>query len=149
MGIGHLIKLLAAFTLALALSACSATYRNHGYIPPQEQLDDIMIGIDTRDTVKAAIGAPGTSGLLTGSAWYYTESRFRTLGAREPEEIDRQVVAISFDDKGLVENIERFGLERGRVIILSRRVTDANVKGITFLRQLFGNFGRVDVGQLL
>ncbi len=149
MGIGHLIKLLAASVLALALAACSATYRDHGYIPPQDQLDDIMIGVDTRDTVKAAIGAPGTSGLLTDSAWYYTQSRFRSLGAKEPVEIEREVVAISFDDKGLVENIERFGLERGRVIILSRRVTDSNVKGITFLQQLFGNFGRIDVTQLL
>ena len=149
MGIGHLIKLLAAFVVALALSACSATYRDHGYIPPQKQLDDIMIGIDTRDTVKAALGAPGTTGLLTDSAWYYTESRFRQAGPGEAEEIEREVVAISFDDRGLVENIERFGLEQGRVIILSRRVTEANVKGITFLQQLFGNFGRVDVSQLL
>ena len=149
MGIRHLVKLLAAFVVVLALTACSATYRNHGYIPPQNELDGIMVGVDTRDTLKASIGAPGTSGLLTDSAWYYTQSRFRHSGMRAPEEIDREVVAISFDDKGVVENIERFGLEKGRVVILSRRVTEANVKGITFLQQLFGSFGRVDVSQLL
>ncbi len=149
MGIRQMVRLLGAVTLALALAACSATYRDHGYIPPQKALDGILIGVDTRDTVRAAIGAPGTSGLLTNSAWYYVQSRFRQVGMKEPEEVDRQVVAISFDDRGLVENVERFGLERGRVVALSRRVTESNVKGIGFLKQLFGNIGRVDASNLL
>ena len=149
MGIRQMVRLLGAVTLALALAACSATYRDHGYIPPQKALDGILIGVDTRDTVRAAIGAPGTSGLLTNSAWYYVQSRFRQVGMKEPEEVDRQVVAISFDDKGLVENVERFGLERGRVVVLSRRVTESNVKGIGFLKQLFGSIGRVDASNLL
>jgi len=149
MGIGQVIKLLAAIVTALALTACSATFRDHGYIPPQKQLDGLMVGVDTRDTVRAAVGGPSTEGLLTESAWYYTQSRFRQSGMGAAEEVDRQVVAISFDDKGLVENIEHFGLDQGRVIVLSRRVTDSNVKGISFLRQLFGNFGRIDVASLL
>lgn len=149
MGIRQMVRLLGAVALALALAACSATYRDHGHIPPQEALDGIMVGVDTRDTVRAAIGAPGTSGLLTNSAWYYVQSRFRQVGLKEPEEVDRQVVAISFDDKGLVENIEHFGLERGRVVVLSRRVTESNVKGIGFLKQLFGSVGRVDASNLL
>ncbi len=149
MGIRHLVRLLTAFAVALALTACSATYKDHGYIPPQDVLDGIMVGVDTRDTVRASVGAPGTSGLLTSSAWYYTQSRFRQSGMKEPEEIDREVVAISFDEQGLVENIERFGLERGRVVVLSRRVTEGNVKGIGFLKQLFGSFGRIDVTNML
>ncbi len=149
MGIRQMVRLLGAVALALALAACSATYRDHGHIPPQKALDAIMVGVDTRDTVRAAIGAPGTSGLLTNSAWYYVQSRFRQVGLKEPEEVDRQVVAISFDDKGLVENIEHFGLERGRVVVLSRRVTESNVKGIGFLKQLFGSVGRVDASNLL
>jgi len=59
------------------------------------------------------------------------------------------VVAISFNQAGVVENVERFGLEDGRVIVLSRRVTEANVKGISFLRQLFGSLGRLSAGDLL
>ncbi len=149
MGVSRIVRAMAAIFLAVTLSACSATYQNHGYIPPQDALDAIIIGADTRETLKTSIGAPGTSGLLTDGAWYYTQSRFRHFAYREPEEIDRQVVAISFDDKGVVSNVERFGLERGRVIVLSRRVTEANVKGIGFLQQLFGSFGRVDVSNLL
>ncbi len=149
MGIRHLVRLLAGVVVVLTLTACSATYRNHGYIPPQTQLDGILVGVDTRDTLKASIGAPGTSGLLTDSAWYYSQSQFRQIGMKEAEEVDRQVVAISFNEKGIVENIEHFGLEQGRVVVLSRRVTEGNVKGISFLKQLFGSFGRIDASSLL
>ena len=79
---------------------------------------------------------------------YYVESRWRTLGGREPQEVDRQVVAISFTPEGIVENIERFGLEKGRIVPLSRRVTTTNIKGKSVLSQIFGNIGRVNAADL-
>ncbi len=143
------VRVMGAILVAVVLTACSATFQNHGYIPPQKQLDAILIGVDTRDTLKASIGAPGTTGLLTDGAWYYVQSRFRNYTYNKPEEIDRQVVAVSFDRQGRVANIERFGLEDGRIVVLSRRVTESSVQGLGFLRQLFGNFGQIDVSQML
>ena len=64
-----------------------------------------------------------------------------------PQEIDREVMAITFNDKGVVENIERFGLQDGRIVVLERRVTDSNIQGVGFLKQLFGSFGRIDVAE--
>lgn len=96
-----------------------------------------------------AVGRPAAIGVLTGSGWYYVGSRFRQVGLKAPQEIERQVVAISFDDKGLVSNVERFGLKDGEVIAISRRVTTSNVKGVSFLRQLLGNIGSIGAGELL
>ena len=56
---------------------------------------------------------------------------------------------MSFNDNGVVSNVERFGLEKGQVVTLSRRVTESKVKGIGFLRQLMGSIGRVNAGQVL
>ena len=50
-------------------------------------------------------------------------------------------MAVSFDANGVVANIERFGLERGRVVTLSRRVTDSGVTGVSLAGQLLGNLG--------
>ena len=55
-------------------------------------------------------------------------------------------MAISFDSRGRVANIERFGLERGQVIPLERRITDNGESDRTFLRQLLGNLGRIGPG---
>ncbi|NIY78675.1 MAG: outer membrane protein assembly factor BamE [Rhodobacteraceae bacterium] len=148
-GLGILVKALLGLVLVFSLTACVAQFRNHGYVPSDAQLAQIDVGVDTKETLAEEIGAPGTEGILDGAAWYYVRSQFRHLGAFEPKEVDRQVVAISFDARGRVSNIERFGLEQGRVVVLSRRVTDGGVQGITFLQQLFGNLGNVSAEQLL
>lgn len=132
--------------LFVGLTACSPTFRNHGYIPLEEDLQNLVVGIDTRDTVASSVGRPGVSGILDESGWYYVRSRYRDYAYRVPEEIDRQVLAISFDEQGVVSNIEQFGLERGRVVRLSRRVTTENTQGVGFLRQAFGNLGRINPG---
>lgn len=147
--LGTGIKRASILAILLALAACTAIYQNHGYIPRDEDLAKVVVGEATRETVERDVGRPSSTGLLTGGAWYYVGSRFRLYGGRTPKEIDRQVVAISFDDKGVVENVERFGLEKGEVVALSRRVTESNVKRPGFLRQLLGNIGNFNAGQFL
>lgn len=147
--LGRACGLALAVVAMVAVAGCTSVYRNHGYVPPEDELQKIAVGVDTRDTVAEVIGRPSTEGVLRDKAWYYVGSRFRHFGMRAPEEIDRQVVAISFDDAGRVANIERFTLADGRVVVLSRRVTESNIKGISFIRQLLGNIGRFDIGQAL
>lgn len=130
--------------LLLAVSACTATYQNHGYVPAEEELAEIVVGVDTRATVDDVVGAPTSSALLNDEGYFYVRSRVRTFGARRPEVVERQVLAISFTDQDVVENIETFGLEDGRVIALSRRVTEGGVNNLNFLRQLLGNLGQFD-----
>ncbi|RUS63687.1 outer membrane protein assembly factor BamE [Pseudorhodobacter sp. E13] len=131
------------------LSACSAIYRNHGYVPSDTELEAVQVGVSSRQDVADAVGRPSASGLLNDVGWYYVQSQFKTVGPMKSEEIDRQVLAITFDDRGIVENVERFGLAEGRVVPLSRRVTETNIKGISFLRQLFSSFGRLRADELL
>jgi outer membrane protein assembly factor BamE (lipoprotein component of BamABCDE complex) len=136
--------------LALGLlAACSAVYRNHGYVPADDELALVEVGVDTRETVGEKIGRPSTSGLLNADGWYYVQSRYELVGPREPREIDRQVLAVTFNEAGVVENIARFGLEDGQVVELSRRVTETNVKGISLIRQALGNFGRFQASDII
>lgn len=143
----HIMAL--ALTVPMALAACTATYRNHGYVPPEDELAQVAIGQTSRDQLEGMIGRPSAQGVLTGSAWYYVGSRWEYFGARQPREIDRQVLVVSFSESGTVANVERFGLERGQVVTLSRRVTTTGVASLGLIRQLMGNVGRVSAGQLL
>ncbi|ETX30645.1 outer membrane protein assembly factor BamE [Roseivivax isoporae] len=144
-GIRRVVPLIAA----LALAACSAQYRNHGYVPRDEDLGQIVPGIDTRATVEEVVGVPTSSGVLNESGFYYISSEMRQFAWRAPEVIDREVVAISFDGAGVVTNIERYGLEDGNVVPLSRRVTQSGGGDISFIRKLFGNIGRIGTEGLL
>jgi outer membrane protein assembly factor BamE (lipoprotein component of BamABCDE complex) len=140
---------LVMLALAMTVAACSAVYRNHGYVPSEAELALVEVGTDTRETVGQKIGRPSTSGLLNDEGWFYVQSRYKLVGPREPQEIDRQVLAVTFNEAGVVENIARYGLEDGRVVEISRRVTESNVKGLSVIQQILGNFGRFQAGDIL
>ena len=88
------------------------------------------------------VGFPVSESLRGSGAWYYLAALQETVAFRAPVTTDRQLVAISIDPEGTVSNIERFTLEDGRVVTLSRRVTNDPTKGVNFLRQALGNLGR-------
>lgn len=145
---GRCRSMFVGITCFLSLSACAEIVRNHGYAPTDLELEEIIVGVDTRDTLDEAVGRPSTSGVLRESAWYFVGSQIRHYGATKPKEINREVVAISFTQAGVVENIERFGLERGQVVTLSRRVTETTKVQSTLVRQILRNFGRIDAGAI-
>lgn len=126
--------------LAIA-AACSPIVRFHGYAPSDEDLSQIVIGQDSRESVAQKVGQPGMGGVMEGSDWFYVQSDWRQRGWRAPEETDRQVVAISFDSRDRVSNIERFGLQDGQVVALSRRVTDSGPRP-SVLRQALAVLGQ-------
>jgi outer membrane protein assembly factor BamE (lipoprotein component of BamABCDE complex) len=125
----------------LALSACSPQFRNHGYVPNDEDLALITVGVDTRASVEEAVGAPAMSGMITDTATYYVQSRVRRFAWQEPEVVERQVLAISYDSAGVVTNIERFGLEDGQVVPISRRITGTSGTNESIIRRLIGSIG--------
>ncbi|GIT90492.1 outer membrane protein assembly factor BamE [Jannaschia pagri] len=144
-----MVRMAAMALVLVGVTACSATFRNHGYVPDETDLQALVVGVDTRDTVETTVGRPSANGVLREDAWYYVRSRVRNFAYRAPETIERELVAISFADDGTVQNIERFGLEDGRVVTLSRRVTETSIREFGLIQQLIRNFGRVNIGETL
>jgi hypothetical protein len=48
-GWGRLMALALAGIFALGLTGCAAVYRNHGYVPSEEELALIEVGKDSRE----------------------------------------------------------------------------------------------------
>ena len=146
----YMLKTVVLLVSLVMLSACAAKLTDsHGYVPDDALLAEVKVGIDTKETVGRILGRPGTEGIIDDLGWYYVKSDYETFLWREPVEVNREVVAVSFQESGIVENVERFGLEEGRVVVLSRRVTTSNTRGISFLRQLFSNLGNFNPGDFL
>ncbi len=133
----------------VSVAACTAQYRKHGWIPGPELLDEVVVGVDTRDTVTETVGEPSIESLVDESGYYYVTSRMKFFGAREPRVVSRDLVAITFDTRGVVDSVQRYTLEDGRTINLERRVTDSSIQDKTFLRQLLGNLGNFNPGSFL
>lgn len=135
--------------VSTGLMACSPIVRSHGYIPAEDQIAEIQVGKDTRDTVAEKIGMPTTLGVENDGAWYYVASVHETFGPRKPKTISRDIVAVRFADSGQVENIERFDVTDGRVVVLTARVTDPAISERGFLSQVFGNVAGPTAGDLI
>lgn len=139
----HVILVAAS---ALALSACEATYTNHGFAPQIAQLEQISSS-DTRGSILRLLGQPSATGTFDTENWYYMASRVENYAFYAPKVVDRKVVAIRFDGAGRVSNVARYGVEDGKVVDLITRTTPTYGREITLLQQLFGNIGRVDAEQ--
>jgi outer membrane protein assembly factor BamE (lipoprotein component of BamABCDE complex) len=139
----------AVFGLLLVLVACGPLVRTHGYMPNPSEIALIEIGTDTRENVAEKIGRPPIQSLLTEDGWYYVQTNILQVGSKAPVEQGRKVLFISFDAKGIVANVAEFGQNRGQIVVLSSRVTQSDIRGISFLSQLMGNAGRVNAEDIL
>jgi outer membrane protein assembly factor BamE (lipoprotein component of BamABCDE complex) len=134
----------ALVVASVALAACAPTTRVHGFVPSEADVSRITPGIDTMATVEQILGRPASSGVLRDGAWYYVQSTVQSFAFNPPRVVDRTVLAVSFDAEGRVAGIDRYGIEDGRVINLTTRVTETGGRRIGILQQLFGNIVNID-----
>ena len=142
-------KYTLATLVALSVSGCTAQYRDHGYLPDEVDLEQVVVGVDNRTTVQEVLGSPLGSGVMEDGAIFYISTKVKHYAFYEPKVVEREMLVVSFDAEDQVENIEKFGLEDGRVVTLSRRVTTGPVKGPKFLKQILGNLGNFNPAGLL
>ncbi|MGF1500663.1 MAG: outer membrane protein assembly factor BamE [Paracoccaceae bacterium] len=128
---------------AAALAACAPTVRTHGYVPTPEALARIEVGSDTRGSVRRKIGRPTASGIFDERGWYYVSSRVEHMTYHEPEVVERTIVAVTFDEFDVVQAVDRFGLEDGRLIDLETRTTPTYGRQLTIIEQFLGNLADV------
>lgn len=141
---------MAAVFLAstLLVSGCAQDIRKTGYYPLEQELAQVQVGASTRADVIAALGAPSVDAGDNGPI-YYIGQRTQYIGPLSPRLVDRQVIAISFGANGRVTEIETLSAEDGAEIAVSGRITEPMGEGLSLWRQLFGNIGNVDAGQLI
>ena len=130
-------------------SACASVVSKHGYIPPHEELDQLVTGVDTRASVEQLLGPAQSGGYFVDGDIYYIATTISAFGPREPKVVSRDILAISFNAQDTLENIETFTLADGRIIELARRETALPVRGETFIAQILGNIGQIDTGALI
>jgi outer membrane protein assembly factor BamE (lipoprotein component of BamABCDE complex) len=145
------IPALKALSLAVALgvAGCAPTYSNHGFTPQLSALETVEAGLDTRSSVLTKLGRPSASSTFESDHWYYVASRMERRMFYKPKVIDRTVVAIRFDEDGLVDRVDRYGLEDGAVVALRTETTPTYGRELTLVQQLLSNVGRIDGSTLL
>ena len=146
--IGRLKKILSVAILFLILG-CSEQYRKHGYIPSEEELSSVSVSQDDKNTVIKKLGTPSIGGILSDGNIYFVQSKVLKNSIRASKLVDRQVLVLSFDDKGRLDNIQKFGIDEGKIVILDYHTTPSGLKNMSFLFRLFQNVGGPSAESLL
>jgi len=108
------------------------------------EVEQLLIGKDSKQSVKKMLGPPSSLGLVDDDKWFYLSTKVRYSTYRTPEIVTRKLVAFTFANNGALENIEVFQLDNQEVVVLSRRITDSGIKGIGLIRQILGSAGNYD-----
>ena len=128
--------------MALAAGACTPRIDQRGNKPDEDQVVLINPGVDDKNRVAELIGTPSAISTFNDRTWYYISKRTETVAFFDPETVDQEVLAISFDDSGVVDNMRIYGPEDGRTIAYVDRTTPTEGNELTLIQQLLGNLGR-------
>ncbi len=127
---------------AVAVVGCAPRIDVHGHIGDPDALDGIRPGVQTQAQVAELLGTPTAVATFDDARWYYVTRRTETVSFYDPELTAQRVVAIAFDENGVVESVDSFAAEEARAIDPADDETPTRGRSFGLLEQLFGNIGR-------
>lgn len=138
----NLLRLSAAAMALGAAAACAPVQTYSGFLPERNdvQIADPQPGVDTRSTVQQRFGTPSTTAVFDQTAWYYVSSVQEQVAFYTPETTERRVMVVRFSGD-TVSAVEKFGLERGRLVAYNDEVTPTRGRELGIIEQLLGNVG--------
>jgi outer membrane protein assembly factor BamE (lipoprotein component of BamABCDE complex) len=148
MRITALPALILLGSTSMAVSGCTSIKEHRGYVMDEVLAAAVQPGIDNRESVQGTLGRPTFAGQFDQRDWYYVSRQTRQLAFTRPRPSDQDVLHIRFNEAGVVEQVNRTGLELARAIDPSGETTPTLGTERSLFEVIFGNIGRVgSVGQ--
>ena len=131
-----------AVSVAAAASGCAREIEHRGYQARAQDMQQLRMGMSKAE-VRSVLGSPSTTATVQyqGDSYYYISSRIKTSAFLENEELDRQILAVRFDQFDQVQSFGQYTLQDGQVIDMNTRETPSRGRELTILQQMFGNLG--------
>lgn len=136
------MRFILALAALIGAAACSPMRETRGYVPDDELLAELRPGVHDKNSVASLLGSPSSVGTFDSNTWYYITRKTEQLAFFAEEVTDQQVVAVDFDEQGVLTGVRRFTLEDANDIQFVERATPSRGKELTVLQQFFGNVGR-------
>jgi outer membrane protein assembly factor BamE (lipoprotein component of BamABCDE complex) len=125
---------LAAVTVLLG---CVPVENQRGYVPDQEAVSSIQVGMDNKESVSKKLGDPSTAATFGNDVWYYMSAHVEQNAFFAPRATERNILAIEFAKDGKVTDMHKYSLADGRVVDFVSRETPTRGRELTLLQQIF------------
>lgn len=133
---------LIALSISTMLAGCGKSRSVRGYYFDPLLANDILPGVDNQRSVQNTLGSPTSLGAYDEKTWYYISTTLRYKAVLRPEAENRRILAVRFDDKGVVSDVDNLNLSVAWNIEPSKDKTKTRGKEQNFFQQLFMNVGR-------
>ena len=127
----------------LGLTACSSdTFISHcGNMPTEERIAQLQKG-QTKDEVLDILGTPSSVVSLDQNTWIYMKSDIKKVAFFKPEELNRDVLTIHFNQYNQVADITRLNKESGQTLAVNEGTTETYGNNQGFFEKYFGGVGQ-------
>ncbi len=122
--------------------ACAPKIDKRGHVDVQKNLEKITVGRSYRQDVMQLLGSPSTASTFGEERWYYVTAEREAFGFLAPEITRQQVTQITFNEDGMVTDIQKRSIKDRRDIEITQDTTPTEGHELGFFEQLLGNVGR-------
>jgi outer membrane protein assembly factor BamE (lipoprotein component of BamABCDE complex) len=135
------------------LAGCAPQVVQHGHTIDPESVARITPGVTSREEVARLLGSPSALATFEDGRWYYVTQRRESRSFFQSNITEQEVLTVTFDDRGIVQGIDRHGLDQAMAIDPESDSTQTLGNELGVVEQLIGNIGRFGdpastVGQL-
>ena len=135
--------LAAVLSAGLLAAACAPITSYSGFQAIENNPKDVVVGTDTKSTVRTKLGSPSATSTFDPNVWFYMNQVKQRVAFRRPQVVSRNVTAVAFDkDSEKVASVDAYTLKDGKVIAFNGRETPTRGRELTILEQLLGTVGR-------
>lgn len=138
--------MMIALLSSVSLIACSPTIATHGHTLDEAQLTQIEPGRSSRNDVLQLLGSPSSLASFNDATWYYVSQRTEKVSFYQEKLVAQDVIAVTFNEEGVVNDIDRHGLEQTAAINPVDRVTPTAGASPSAFKQIISNIGRFGSG---
>lgn len=126
----------------LVLTACAPRFSSHGHQVDPFQLEQFSIGASNKIDVLDELGKPSFTGAFDEDKLYYVSQYMRQAAAGKSETIDREIYIFTFDEAGVLSQIDIKDETTGITVITLDAVTPTPGDGYGVVEQVFSNLRR-------
>ena len=139
-----IIPISAILVVASLVNGCAQPVELHGNRINTKSLKEIIPGTSTEKDVLKILGNPVIKQEYGAQNWIYIRSKSQKTVFSGKKLLERVVVRISFNQKGIATSVKRIHNDQHLSIDFAKRKTPTAGQEITILQQLIGNFGRFE-----
>lgn len=136
-----------SLVLALAAGACNPITDNLGNRALKENVEQIHVGRTTKNEVVRLLGSPSNVAAFDANTWYYISARQVQYAFLKPRTTDQNVLAIRFDESGVVKEMKQLGLQDAQASTYVDRATPTRGGEPGLVRSLYDTLMRGPVNR--